>query len=174
MQQSLRLPVAIGTFLVCTAAGSAIVEAQGPTTVTIDRAVRLPGVVLAPGRYEFRTPSPFLSGDIIVVRHIDGDQVFVRVTRIDRPRPGAVFGMRPGVGGAGSLPEIASWYPEGGLIGYAFASKAIHNDALSATGFGVLDQRLTVANKAVSDAKEHLLAAERDRNEIRTERSRAK
>jgi hypothetical protein len=165
-----RLWAGIGTFFLCTAAGSATALAQSRTTVDIDRTVRLPGVVLPAGRYEFRTV--LMTGSIIVVRNIDGHQAFVSVTPIARGKYGPAFGMRPGVR-AGSIPEIASWYPEGGLTGYAFAAPA-EDDGLSAKDFDVLDQRLTVANKAVSDAKQQLLAAETDRNTIRTERSHAK
>jgi hypothetical protein len=165
-----RLWAGLGTFLLCTAAGSATAVAQSRTTVDIDRTVRLPGVVLRAGRYEFK-PLP-MTGTIIVVSNIDGHLAFVNVTPITRGKHGPAFGMRPGVR-AGAVPEIASWYPEGGLSGYAFAAPADH-DGLSAKDFDVLDQRLTVATKAVTDAKQQLLLVEADRNAILTERTRAK
>jgi hypothetical protein len=166
---SLRLSAGIGTFLLC-AASSGTALAQSRTTVDIDRTVRLPGVVLPAGQYEFTALET--TGVIIVTRKIDGHRAFVRVTPVGRNKDGPAFGMRSGVR-AGSVPEIATWYPEGGLSGYAFAATAA-DDGLSAKEFGVLDQRLTVANKAVSDAKRQLVAAETDRNTIRTERLHAK
>ena len=165
---SLRLSAAIATVLLCTAAGSAPAVAQSRTTVTIDRAVQMSGVVLAAGRYEFRTLST--TENVIVIGNRDGDH-FVHVTPSTRSKSGAVIGIRPGVG-AGSLPELANWYPDGGLRGYEFASIATRHAALPAKDFPVLNQRLTVPDQ--SNENQQLLAAERDRNAIRTEDSDVK
>jgi hypothetical protein len=165
-----RVWAGIGTFLLCTAAGSATALAQSRTTVTIDRPVQMPGVVLAAGRYEFRTLST--TETVIVIGNSDGDH-FVHVTPSTRLRSGAVITTRPGAG-AGSLPEIASWYPDGGVRGYEFASQAARHAALPAKDFRVLDPRLKLPDQAVSDAKQQLLADERDRNAIRTEGSDVK
>jgi hypothetical protein len=161
----LRVSTAIGTFLLCTAAGSALVLAQSRTTVVIDRPVQMSGVVLAAGRYEFRTLST--TENVIVIGNREGDR-FVHVTPSTRSQSGAVIGIRPGVD-AGSLPELANWYPDGGLRGYEFASIATRDAALPAKDFPLLNQRLTVPDQWVSDENQQLLAAERDRNAIRTE-----
>ena len=168
-RQTLRIATACGTFICCTAIGLVTAEAQTRTTVTIHRPLRLPDVVLSPGRYEFHTLDD-ATGAVLISSSVDGHrfQSTFGQLRTLRPKRGSTFGMRAAV--VGSIPEMASWYPGGDTVGYVFATSASPT-ALSVKDLDTLDKRLEVANTAVVDAKEQLEAAQTGRDAIRTQRA---
>jgi hypothetical protein len=169
-QSALRLATSLSTFLCFMAVAPTTVVAQTRSTVTVHTAVRLPGVVLTPGRYDFR---PMFDGSIfVVIRDHDNRFVaYVPTIRASRPIGGAIISLRSPV--AGSVPEMATWYPDGGTIGYGFVPQIAGPNALSAGQLANLDKRLSVAEDAVGDAERQLSAAESNRDVIRAERRQA-
>jgi len=167
----LQFAVAVGTFICVTTAGAVTASAQTGTIVTTTGPVRLPGVVLEAGRYRFET-LPSTSG-VILVSRMDRNRftTFVRAIRTTRLEHGSVIGMRSGV--VGSVPEIATWYADGGTSGYVFDQRAAQ-DTSSAKDVAAIDQRLAAATDAVNDARRQLQSAETDRAAIRAERTRVK
>jgi hypothetical protein len=167
---TLRFAAALGTFICGTAAGTATAVAQTHTIVTIDSPVRISGVVLPPGVYDFRA-APTTSDWIIVRRVEDGSRLLVRAIPATRSHGGSTIDMRPSV--VGSVPEMATWYCAGGKSGYAFLNQP-GRSAISPTDLASLDDRLLAANDAVRDAKRQMIIAETARNTLRAERARAK
>jgi hypothetical protein len=82
-----------------------------------------------------------------------------------------VIGLRSAV--VGSVPEMATWYPDGGTAGYEFVQHTAGPSVLSAGQLANLDKRLLGAEDAVGDAERQLSAAESNRNVIRAERRQA-
>jgi hypothetical protein len=167
-----KLAAAVCTFMYFTTAGAVTAGAQGQQTtiVTASGPVRLPGLVLPAGRYSFETIS---SSNAFVIQGMDGNRFksYVRATRTTRNKPGSVIGMWPTV--RGEVPEMASWYADGGTWGFEFAEQT-ELSTLSAKDLGSLDQRLAAATERVSAARRQLLIAEIDREAIHAERSRVK
>jgi len=166
-----QLTVTVGTFICITTAGAATAAAQNRTIVTTSGSVRLPGLVLEAGRYMFEAASS--TSGVVQITRMDSNRftAFVRAMPTTRVEYGSVIGVRPGV--VGSVPEIATWYANGGTSGYVFDQLAAQ-DTLSARDLAGIDQRLAAATGAVSDARRQLESAETDRDAIRTERARAK
>ena len=168
---TLQLAVAVGTFICFTTAGAATAAAQNRTIVTTSGPVRLPGLVLEAGRYNFQTLSS--TAGVIRISRMDGNPftAFVRAIPTTRPQYGSVISLRSGI--VGSVPEMATWYADGGTSGYMF-DQLVAQETLSAKDLAALDQRLVAATGAVNDARRQLQSAETDRDAIRTERARAK
>jgi hypothetical protein len=169
-QSALRLATSLSTFLCFMAVAPTTVVAQTRSTVTVHTAVRLPGVVLTPGRYDFEPT--FNGSNVVLIRSYDDRfSMFIPTIHISRSSRGAIISLRSPV--AGSVPEMATWYPDGGTIGYGFVPQIAGPNALSAGQLANLDKRLSVAEDAVGDAERQLSAAESNRDVIRAERRQA-
>lgn len=91
-------------------------------TLTFNRPVALPGVVLPAGTYSFDIASP-IALDVVVVRHAkSGKALYMGLTNtVTRPRSKAkdapiVFGEA----NANAAPPIATWYELGDTTGHQF------------------------------------------------------
>jgi hypothetical protein len=114
---TLGLTTALGRFLRLTsAAPTAVVAQEKSVAVTVHEPIRLPGGVLAPGRYNFQT---FAHNPYLRISGADGFRMNVPTTPVSRVDRGAVLVLRSRV--AGSVAELATWYPGGGTSGYEFA-----------------------------------------------------
>jgi hypothetical protein len=108
---------ALGTFLRLTAGPAAVVAQEKSVAVTVNEPIRLPGGVLAPGRYQFQT---FAHNSYLRISGAGGFRMNVQTTPISRVNRGEVLALRSRV--AGSIAELATWYPGGGTSGYEFAA----------------------------------------------------
>jgi hypothetical protein len=145
--------------------------AQSAHTIRIllARPVQVSGEVLPAGTYEIQAlPS---SVDAILIRDSARRSHIVRAVRTTRENKGAEIAFNPV--SKGSVAQLASWYPDGGTMGYVFAyGKA--DSVVSTQQLLALDSRLELANRTVSDAKNRLLAAENERRVLKAERARQK
>ena len=121
------LPVAglvVIAALISTASGNAIT--LGPLThinhVTFNQPVRLPGVLLPAGTYEFELGPAGTHRDIVRVSGKKGQPFYMGFTReVPRPRGwpnGRVLELTERAPGA--PPAIATWYPLDSASGHAF------------------------------------------------------
>jgi len=112
-------------FAVTTAPSIHAWNGRGSVSVlTFNQSVRLPGVTLRAGTYEFRLADPITNQSLVVVR--DGSEPYeVRFLGITASvvRPEGLpegrlvtFGEAP----AGSVVPIFAWYPSGERIGHRF------------------------------------------------------
>jgi hypothetical protein len=172
MHSTLRLAAGVGVFVCVTGAAPAPVVAQTHTRVALDKPVRVPGAVIAPGVYKFSTLSDGGRG-LALIQSDDGRFTrFVHVAQVHRARAGAIISLRPRP--AGALAELAAWYPDGGTSGYEFAAKIAEPSDVSVSALANLDKRLAAADDAVTDARGQLNDAETSRNVIRALRGRAR
>ena len=91
--------------------------------LTFSGPVRLPGVTLAAGTYEFEIANPLSSGDIVRVRSRDGRHSYFQgfTTPVSKPpqmRADAVISLGESV--KGSAAPIVAWYPAGESTGRRF------------------------------------------------------
>jgi hypothetical protein len=123
MTNSKSIGIALGTValaLVMAASGQAGFGHQN--TLTFNRPVALPGVVLAAGSYSFDVASP-TALDVVVVRNSKSGKALYMgfATTITRPRGMATnapiaFGEAP----ANEARPIAAWYEIGSTTGHQF------------------------------------------------------
>jgi len=91
--------------------------------LTFSGPVRLPGVTLAAGTYEFEIANPLTSGDIVRVRSRDHRQSFFQgfttpVRKPARMKEDAAVSLGESV--KGSPAPIVAWYPSGESTGRQF------------------------------------------------------
>ena len=105
------------------AASSHALCAGRENTLTFNRAVSLPGVVLPAGQYSFALADSPLTSNVVVVSSRDRSRVFyVGFTNTvhrpaGMPKTAAVtFGEAP----ADQAAPIAAWYEDGASIGHTF------------------------------------------------------
>jgi hypothetical protein len=99
------------------------VSLSRPTYLTFSGPVGLPGVSLPAGTYIFELANPSTSSDVIVVRDQNRAWVYFLgfTKKVDRPA-----GLQNGhqvifeETGAGRVPRISAWYPEGESTGHQF------------------------------------------------------
>jgi hypothetical protein len=161
--------IGVSAFVCCTSISAvpALAQSAHTTRIALARPVQVPGEVLSAGTYELQAlPS---SVDAILIRDsAHHSQYYVRVVRTTRVDRGATFAFNPV--SKGSVAQLASWYPDGGTMGYMFAyGKA--NSVVSTQQLLALDDRVELANRTVGDAKSRLLAAEHERRAIKAERA---
>lgn len=119
MRTSVRLITSVGVFLCLTSVAATVAGAQTLTTVTVVRAVRVSGAVLAPGVYNFSTRRNAGRTNVLIQGVGKRFSMFVPVMAVNRLQSGPIVGLRspqPGV-----VTELATWYPEGGTEGFQFA-----------------------------------------------------
>jgi hypothetical protein len=169
-QSSLRFAAALSSFL-CVTAIPAVAVTQTRTPVTIYQPFRVPGGLLTPGRYEFSA----IPGHphMIEIRSTDGHMVrFVPAMPTTRMNRGTIVALYPSA--AGSVGELASWYPDGGTIGFEFTPRGTGADQLSARKFASLQARVSATEKAAAEARSALIAAEAIRDASRTQEANAR
>jgi hypothetical protein len=91
--------------------------------LTFSGPVRLPGVTLAAGTYEFEIANPLSSGDIVRVRSRDGRHSYFQgfTTPVSRPpQMSADTSISLGESVKGSPVPIVAWYPAGESTGRRF------------------------------------------------------
>jgi hypothetical protein len=171
---SWRVAITFGAFVCLSGMAPTAAVAQPRslvTIVTVHTPTRVPGAVLTPGRYEFRIAAG--ANFLVMIRGLSHSfNLNVRAVGISRSEPGAIVGLSSPLAGYGAA--LATWYPDGGTVGYQFIPHEPGPQVLSATALTTLDGRLLVADNAVSDARNELRVAESSREAIRTERRNAR
>lgn len=117
---TVRTLLSLVAFLIC--AGSVL--AQRPaTTATFSGPVRLSGVLMPTGSYDFAIER---DGSVVVVS--DANHKVVATVRgcipITRSKRGDTVTMRPAV--SGQAPELFALFPDGGTTGIEFVKRAAH------------------------------------------------
>ena len=89
--------------------------------LTFNRAVALPGVVLAAGTYTFEIPSE-AAYNLVRVKSVDGRHIyFTKFTReVRRPSDRNVQHVTLGEAAPGMAPPINAWFPTGEQSGRQF------------------------------------------------------
>jgi hypothetical protein len=98
-------------------------EVEKTMYLTFSGPVRLPGVTLAAGTYEFEIANPLTSGDIVRVRSRDGRHSYFQgfTTPVSKPpQMKADASISLGESVKGSPAPIVAWYPEGERTGRRF------------------------------------------------------
>lgn len=135
--------------------------------MTVAAPLRVPGAVLAPGRYEISLAAD--GRNVVLISGVGHHfATFVPAIPVVRPQAGAVVELRSPQPGLGA--ELASWYPTGGTSGYGFAPHVARVDDVSSATLAGLDRRVTAADDAVRQAKGELRAAEASQKAMRKER----
>jgi hypothetical protein len=91
--------------------------------LTFSGPVRLPGVTLATGTYEFEIANPMTGGDIVRVRSRDGRQSYFQgfTTPVSKPaQMKADASISLGESVKGSPAPIVAWFPAGESTGRRF------------------------------------------------------
>jgi hypothetical protein len=108
----------------------------------------------------------------VLIESVDDQHLergFIRTVQpIRRDSAGPTFSIRRAHRGA--LAELATWFPGGGTVGYAFGPQPVQ-DAQEAA---LLETRLRAAETTVAEAQQQLKAATANRDAIRTERERSR
>jgi hypothetical protein len=114
--------IVIGTLVVLpsTTAG---VPLRKASELTLSTAVRLPGVVLRPGKYAFESSAVAMNPGLVRVTGVDYRTVHYQgfTQRIQRPEgmdPGTVISFDEAPEGAPK--PIAAWFPLGSRVGHRF------------------------------------------------------
>jgi hypothetical protein len=122
IRKSLVAFATVGALTAVVSAGS-FVHPSRLTYLTFSGSVRLPGVTLEPGTYQFELADPNLSPDIVRVKNKKGSTTYFMgfTERVHRPK-GLPAGPHVSLGESprGVAPPITAWYPEADSVGHRF------------------------------------------------------
>ncbi len=92
------------------------------TTTTFDNPVAIPGQVLPPGTYVFKTLDSALAENMIQIWNADQTQLVatlhVMTDHVSRPYDNPIFNIEQSA--AGSTPRLQSWFYPGDVNGFGF------------------------------------------------------
>jgi hypothetical protein len=116
-------PVAVTCTMVAfgfvVAASTHVWGACPQNTVTFDRSVTLPGIVLPAGEYTFQIAD---MPDLVLVRSKDCSETYYLgfTTAVTRPQGASASPVALGEASAGEPTRVMAWYPAGDPAGHEF------------------------------------------------------
>jgi hypothetical protein len=123
-------------------------EASKQIKVTFDKAVQIPGQVLAPGTYTFQLGDPDAGPNIVEIFNDDESVLYAMLPTISAQRPKATTGVSVTLAESqvGKPEALLTWFYPGSLIGHEFVYSKQHAQEIAHE-----KQKTFVGNQPVSN-----------------------